>query len=636
MNLDLKKVKEKSFMVTKSFIAWPKKHKKITLAIILAVVVIGIPIYIIAQAGLRTYQTFKTLKQAGYQVQAALVNQDLDALEASLLSSQKAIKNSQKAFGFFSPAKKLPGIGNYITDGQKLLAGADKLTESGLILTRSLLPHADLLGLKGKGSFKGGTIQERLIILTETLEKQKGDIRKMADTFDQGYQLIKQVKADNYPEEFKGVKIRSSLIEGQTKLSQAKEVVDKLPDIVGILPYLLGNNQEMKYLVLLQNDAEIRPTGGFITAYANIKLKRALITGSFSQDIYALDRQFRSHIPAPIPVKEYLVNIPYWHLRDMNLSPDFKVSMETFYPNYIKVAEPADVVIALDTQFLTKILSIIGDISLPGYGTFSAKHDKDCNCPQAIFKLEQIVDTPRSTIVKGRKSVLGPLMRSIIDKTLSASKDKWPILIQSFYDLANQKHILFYSTNQQVQKVAEDLNFAGRVLPAPETSDYLLVVDANMGGAKSNLYIEEEVNQEYKMENGKIIKTLSISYKNPQAWSNCNLEKGGLCLNGEYRDWLRIYLPRGSKLIKATNSLTKVKTYDDLDKTVFEAYIKLRPQGFHKISFTYELPLKLENWSDYRLMLQKQPGSKNFVYKFKFPDKTKKIILEKDSLITYD
>ncbi|NOY15052.1 MAG: DUF4012 domain-containing protein [bacterium] len=613
-----------------------KSHPKTTgLAVFILIFIIA-PAFFITQAALNTYQAILRLKALKPQLQQSISQQDLPAIEDNLLKTKKALYNTRVAFAFFKPFQQAPLIGPYITDGNNLIEGALKITDSGLILVQSLSPHADLLGLKGRGTFKGGTIQERLVIFSETLGKQNQDIQKMAQAFDQGTRLINSVQPSKYPKSIRGITIQDKLIKLQEKLDQTDQLISHLPQTIEILPFLLGNNQETKYLVLLQNDAELRPTGGFITAYARLNVKRALISQASSQDIYALDRRFRSRIPAPQPIKEYLVNIPYWYLRDMNLSPDFKVSMETFYTHYQKINPPADVIVAIDTQFVTKFLEILGDLNIPGYGTFSAKMDPDCNCPQVVYKLETIVDKPRSNIVQNRKSVLGPLMKALIDKVLTAPKDKWPILAQEILNLGQQKRLLFYSPRTDIQQVAEAWNFAGRILPNQANQDYLLIADSNMGGAKSNLYITQQVKHKYQLDSdNSLTKTLSITYRNLQPPSDCNLERGNLCLNGEYRDWLRVYVPKGSQLIKATNSLTQVKTYDELGKTVFEAYIKLRPPGFHPITFVYKLPFKLDSFNNFQILIQKQAGVKSADHQLIFPNKKIDLTLIKDSWIKY-
>ncbi len=632
-NINIQKQIQKRFSFTiqvKDILKFLGRKKVIILALI--IVLIGLPVILAGRAALNLYRVSLEVKDSAYQVKQAIANQNLDQLETSLEKTRQSLSRTKSALAPFIWAEKIPKLGRYIKDSQNLLAGSIKITDSAIILTQSLKPHADLLGLKGRGTFKGGTIQERLVILSETLEKQSGDIQKAVETFHQGSQLILSVDPKNYPPQLFKKPVRPELIKLENKIRDADSLLMNIPATIKIIPALLGSQKETKYLILLQNNAELRPTGGFITAYAQLSVKRGLVTNSFSEDIYSLDRRFRSHIPAPKPIKEYLVNIPYWYLRDMNLSPDFKTSMETFYPNYLKVGQPADVIIAIDTNFVTKLINILGPVQLPGYGTFSNQINPDCNCAQVIYKLERIIDQPRSSIIKNRKSILSPLMQALINKTLTAPHNQWPKLIQGLYQLAQEKHILVYSPENNIQKVAQDWNFAGQAKPFK--GDYFLLVDSNMGGAKSNLYIQEEVKQKYTIDQktGLVKKTAIITYRNPQSWSNCNLEKGGLCLNGEYRDWIRLYVPRGSKLIKVANSLTKATVSTNLGKTVFEAYIKLRPPGFYRLTFTYLLPFKWQDWPQ-KVLIQKQGGSKNYKYELNIDQKKLNFILDKDKVI---
>ena len=99
---------------------------------------------------------------------------------------------------------------------------------------------------------------------------------------------------------------------------------------------------------------------------------------------------------------------------------------------------------------------------------------------------------------------------------------------------------------------------------------------------------------------------MTITYTNPHKGSNCNLEAGQLCLNGVYRDWVRVYVPKGSKLISVIGSELKESVGEDLGKTVFEGFFTMRPESSSKLVFNYELPM-VKN-SPYKLLIQKQPG----------------------------
>ncbi|EKD85942.1 MAG: hypothetical protein ACD_37C00571G0001 [uncultured bacterium] len=112
------------------------------------------------------------------------------------------------------------------------------------------------------------------------------------------------------------------------------------------------------------------------------------------------------------------------------------------------------------------------------------------------------------------------------------------------------------------------------------------------------------------------------------------MERGGLCLNAPWRDWFRIYVPKGSKLTDSSGSEVKMKTYDELGKTVFEGFLTVRPLGIGRLTLTYTLPFKLEKGSPLPLMIQKQPGTENDEYTIKSKGKTvEKFILDQDKTL---
>ena len=94
---------------------------------------------------------------------------------------------------------------------------------------------------------------------------------------------------------------------------------------------------------------------------------------------------------------------------------------------------------------------------------------------------------------------------------------------------------------------------------------------------------------------GTIKKIVTVNYKNPYPPSDCNLERGNLCLNALHRNWIRIYVPKGSKLIDSKGSEVKMTTYDDLDKTVIDGFITVRPKGVATLKVTYVLPFKVSS-----------------------------------------
>ena len=342
-------------------------------------------------------------------------------------------------------------------------------------------------------------------------------------------------------------------------LDQASALVNDAKPILEAAPYLLGKDKPRKYLLLFQNEAELRPTGGFLTGYAVIEVNKGKITTVQSDDIYKLDEKFPKRIPAPDPIRKYHPNVPYWYLRDQNLSPDFRSSMDTFMKNYALTDSPkVDGVIAVTTKVLVDLLKVTGKIGVPGFGNFSAEDDPRCNCPSAFYELQLLAGSEESVvwdsvsgkIVKApanygnRKMFLGPVMYSVLANVMAQPKSKFPELFNTILSTISEKQVMMYFFDEKTQDAVEAFNMAGRVREVPESEDYLMVVDTNFSGGKTNIWVRYEASQNIEVSSdGTVTKTLTLNYTNPQEGS-VKIESGRR-LNGLFRDWVRVYVPKG-------------------------------------------------------------------------------------------
>ena len=426
----------------------------------------------------------------------------------------------------------------------------------------------------------------------------------------------------------------------RTKIKSIKESLDQVDDFISqarplieVLPEILGENKDKKYLVLFQNDAELRPTGGFITAYAFFLVKKGAIESQGSSDIYQLDDSLTKKFPAPAPIIKYLPNVDKLNLRDSNLSPDYLSSMKQFEELYNQTSADKNIdgIIALNTRFVLKMIEALGPIKVQNT-KFSADIVEACNCPQIIYELELDADQPVNFEKADRKGLLGTLMQQMMSMTFNAPKSKWPDIISSVLSSLKQKDILVYLKDAKSQEALEKVNFAGRLYKYD--GDYLHINETNFAGAKSNLYVQEKAKLTVKKDKDKLSEKLTIEYKYPRRQDNCSLErKGGLCLAGIYRDWIRIYVPKGSTLTKSSGIEQNLTQSEDLDKTVFEGFLTLKPEGVAKLEVEYTVPVKAEG--KYRLLIQKQPGTPNHTYEIEaFGKKQKDFPLDWDKELT--
>src|SRR3990167_216683 len=575
---------------------------------------------------------FLALKKAAKDTKLAVDTakfQDLDGTKAHIKDAQKGFKNARKYVLVFTPLRVVPIVGWYIADLQRGLNMADSGLEAAKVFAEAITPYADVLGLKGQGTFLGGTAQERLAKAIQTLSKVTPQIDEVGKNLKLAKNQIDQIQTWRYPDILPG--------NPGTKISTVKNSIDQLESFVVdtkpllvVLPQIMGQDSEKKYLILFQNDKELRPTGGFITAYAVFRVNKGTVTSEGSEDIYRLDSSLLKKVPAPAPILKYLPNVPTLNLRDSNLSPDYLVSMKQFEDLYAFTQDKKEIdgIIALDTQFVLKMINVFGP--LDAFGTkFTAEQVDACACPQIIYELERYADEPTAFEKSDRKGIIGVLMQQMMAKTFEAPKSKWPNLLGTVLTALNQKDLLLYFHDQSVQQAVERVNFAGRIYQYD--GDYFLINEANFAGAKSNLYIQESVKQVVKKDkDDKLNKKVTIEYKYPRRGDDCGLErKGGLCLAGIYRDWIRIYVPKGSTLIKSSGTEVRLTASEDLDKTVFEGFFTIRPEGTAKIELEYTIPIKVQD--QYKLLIQKQPGTSGHTYEIEaFGKKQKGFPLDRD------
>ena len=122
------------------------------------------------------------------------------------------------------------------------------------------------------------------------------------------------------------------------------------------------------------------------------------------------------------------------------------------------------------------------------------------------------------------------------------------------------------------------------------------------------MYIKQSIRVDYDVSsNGEISKTVAIEYRNPEKHSDCNLERGGLCLNATLRNVQRVYVSQGSVLTASKGSEVKVETKKELGKTYFESFFTVKPLGKSAITYTYKLPFKVSK-GVLPLLIQKQAG----------------------------
>ncbi len=615
-----------------------KGRKKIFFALIFLLVVfvyLGVSTFLIFKKSQDFYHNLSSFK-------SSLSSKNLEEIKKNLKFSELSLAELDKTFNLVRWMKFTPLAGAYFADFERVLKASSYSFEAVDMTLGAFGEYLDLLGFNTGNS--SGTTVDRIGFITKALPEVLPKTGAIIGKLELVEREISQINPNRYPVRIGKKEVRKRMI---GFLDEAKYILTSLKEsepFVQQLPYVLGIDAPRNYLIIFQNDKELRPTGGFMTAYSLLKVDKATFSTVRSDDIYNLDSRYKPTKPAPEPIVKYIGGpyalSPKWKLRDMNWYIDFGDSMSLFTEEIKSLGfDHIDGVIAVDTQVLVDILNVLGPIDVPGYGKFSNETVPECGCPQIIYELESFADIEGPIVWdpsgsgkiiyapanwENRKKIIGPLMNTIASYSLGQPAEKISDLFLVFLKAWKGGHILFYFTDNKVQQAAKAFGITGS--PLNFDSDYLLINDANLGGRKSNLYVAQEVSQEIKVkDDGTLEKTLIITYKNPEKYDGW--------LNSVLPNWVRIYVPKGSKLISIDGLEGKAEPYEEYGKTVFAGFFELRPQGIAKIEVKYELPFK--KGDNYKIYIQKQPGKPAFLYTTKFGKKTEEFYLDADRIIDF-
>lgn len=378
-----------------------------------------------------------------------------------------------------------------------------------------------------------------------------------------------------------------------------KKEVEVVNDLVN--KYTATDNVERTFLVLLQNNYEIRPGGGFLGQYAIVKVKNGAVTSTKFEDANLLDQRIDAKVTPPAALTRKL-QIKKWKFRDSNFSPDYPTNVEKALYFYRLAGggsgEQFDGVIAINADVFNHVLELTGPITPSGYNTTFTKDD-------GARKLEEVVEKAylgenvSAEAKQARKNIMKVLTAELSDKLMTLGNI--PRIAELGLEELRNKNVMVWIRDEAIQKKIAEVKWDGAVNQT-WNKDYLMFVDANLGGLKTDYHVYRGI--DYTVDfttGGKPFATAVYTYNNkaPRAdWQTT-----------DYHTFVRLYVPKGS-VYKERFMINAVTNGEELGHYFMGGYVDAEiGQGDVTTTLKYELPdtIKPEN---YELMIQKQSGIK--------------------------
>ncbi|MEK7164661.1 MAG: DUF4012 domain-containing protein [Patescibacteria group bacterium] len=395
--------------------------------------------------------------------------------------------------------------------------------------------------------------------------------------------------------------LKKVTIAAANALENGQAAFTDIRPLLPLLPKVLGYPEARTYLLLLQNNTELRPTGGFIGTFGYLTVKNGKLVSFSTENVYNLDepaKAYNTKVPPP-PIQKYLKQAQ-WFFRDVNWDPDFPTTAEEaikFYHDERGPISHFDGVIAFTPRLIEDLLATIGPVTIDD-NVFTAEN--------IVAKLQYEVEVgfaKDGINIYNRKQIIDDLAQVLKERILKFKSQEiramLPLITQAF----DEKQAMIYFTDPNLQKSAANFNWDNRI---KETAgDYFYVVDANLGSLKTDPAISRAISYSLRPEakDRSLIATVKITYTNQGKfdWKTTR-----------YRTYTRLYVPLGSTLITAEGNEEPLAITDSHGKTVFGTFISIEPEDSETLTFSYKLPAGLVNkisQGDYSLLVQKQAGT---------------------------
>jgi hypothetical protein len=511
----------------------------------------------------------------------------------------------------------IPGLSK-VSSGQGLLEGAKHLSAAGASLSRmlSLLPASS--------SGNGGRLRTDVSFLDLVDLAEKESVAASRE-IEAARSAFERVRPEDVPE-----KQRDMFLSMKEKLPVIATALEGFNGNSDLARELLGANGPRLYLFLFQNNAELRPTGGFIGSYGLLEVKNGHIGKLFVDGIFNPDGQLRENIVPPTPIQKISTA---WSLHDSNWWPDFPTSAEKAIYFYEKTGGPTvDGVITLTPTVIRELLRLTGPIDMPDYGvTIDADNFTQVVQEEVEEKYDRDLNQPKKIL-----SDMAPIMLDRLFSLRSAAG--LATLADTLSRSLDGKQVLLYSRNSGVESLIDKAGWSGRMLTTPR--DYLSVIHTNLNGFKTDAVIRESIVHIATVQaDGSVLDTVRITRKHtggstPYDW-----------FNRVNSDYLRVYVPEGSELVSASGQTYEFPKapvdYDALGfrrdedvkrdegttkidkggtrvsvetgKTVFGNWVYVSPGESVTVEYTYKLPFRVApqaaDPASYSVLFQKQSGT---------------------------
>lgn len=376
--------------------------------------------------------------------QAATISDDLkngngDELNSTVqgMASEVSSMHAKTSGPLWVAASYVPVLGDDIRVAHGVVEQADNLMQNALMPAAQSLQGVSL-----------STLLTDATVDVQTLETVSAALSQAQPVVEQASSAI-----DALPQAHIG-KVRDAVDKVRGPIASAAETLKGFNEMAPILPQMLGASGTRNYLLVAQNLAELRSTGGLPGSMGVLTIDNGHISLNEFVPATSLDNEDGGHYG--ITDEEMAI----WgkndrlgkHICDTNLIPDFARDSQIWSEWWQdKKGTAVDGVIAIDPVLLQKLLTLTGRIEVDGHSIDGSNAAKallnDAYNEMPIDQTDQFFSDVASQAFDHVMGNLGSI--------------SLPDLAQTLGDAVGEQHLFAWMANADEQALVEKAGAAG-------------------------------------------------------------------------------------------------------------------------------------------------------------------------------
>lgn len=264
-------------------------------------------------------------------------------------------------------------------------------------------------------------------------------------------------------------------------LSSTRSTVSAAANTAALLPAMLGAEEQRQYVLLFQNNAEVRASGGIPGALALV----ATSDGSFALDGQTTANDFPEYPESVVPLDAATLNLSGdlvgRKMQNVGLVPDFPTTGPIVAEMWkLQFGTEIDGVIAVDPVTVGYLLRATGPLTLPTGDIIDSDNAVDFLLSGVYAKYP---DTTTQDLV------FAATARAVFTALSSGGADT-RALVTALATASDERRILIWNARADEQQLLEGTTFAGTLPDSNVGASTIGVFFNDVTGAKMDYYLD--------------------------------------------------------------------------------------------------------------------------------------------------